>query len=208
MKSKFIHTLYEIVIYVFPILLLFFILVGFQLWKLEGAKKDMVTRLHNSNEIIAAAKSELQSIRVGVNAITDSFTTYVYDNSAASDMSNSFPKSMNKQLLVELSMNVMKRVTELKSDSIDYRQKNYVITSPTGKYYAVIISYSELGYAIIQREHLMSLGFKNIKILEADKHYAISIDEANSKTDFRLNQALDNWNAIYKSKSDAYIKQF
>jgi hypothetical protein len=208
MKSKFIHTLYEVVIYVFPILLLFFILVGFQLWKLEGAKKDMVKRLHNSNEIIAAARSELQSIRVGVSAITDSFTTYVYDDKTITDIYNSFPKSINKQLLVELSMNVMKRVTELKSDSIDYRQKNYVITSPTGKYYAVIISYSELGYAIIQREHLMSLGFNNIKILETDKHYAISIDEANSKTDFHLNRALDNWNAIYKSKSDAYIKQF
>lgn len=208
MKQKFIHNLYEIVIYVFPILLLFFILVGFQLWKLESKKEKMIDRLNNSTEIIDAARNELISIKKGLNAANDSMINRAIVVSQESELPESVPNAISKQGLVELSMSVLNQVDELKNDAVNYYNKPYVIKKPSGKYYTVIISYSELGYAIIQREHLKSLGFTNVKILIADKHYALSIEDASEKTDFRLHQALEKWNENFKTHSDAYIRKF
>jgi hypothetical protein len=128
--------------------------------------------------------------------------------SKVSELPDNVPDILNKHGLVELSMSVLNRVAGLKNQHVDYLQKPYIIKQPTGRFYTVIISYSELGYAIIQREHLDSLGFKNVKILFADDHYAMSIEDADEKTDSRLHQALEEWNENFRSGSDAYIKKF
>ena len=73
LKDKFIQTLYEIVIYVFPFLILLFILVSFQLWKLENTKENMTNRLHNSTEMIEAARTELYAMHNGLVSAKDSF---------------------------------------------------------------------------------------------------------------------------------------
>jgi hypothetical protein len=208
MKNKFIHRLFEIVIYVFPLLFLFFALVGFQLWKLEGAKKDMVKHLHNSTEIIDAARIQLLSIRKDLITTNDSMNNYIASTKEFSKPTESVPDRIDKQLLVELSMNVLNRVAELKNKDVDFQDQTYVIKQPTGRYFAVIISYSQLGYAVIQREHLKSLGFNNVKILETDKHYALSIEDASEKTDLSLHHALEKWNENFNTQSDAYIKKF
>lgn len=208
-KEKLIQPLYEIVIYVFPFFLLFFILVGFQMWKLEDTKEEMTKRLQNSNEIIEAARMELNAMRKG---ILEANETYVWDEVASKKLHPALPDlnelSARKQRLVELGVNVLNRVSELKKDSVNYLLKKYVVTEPTNKYYAVVISYSELGYAIIQREYLSALGFQNIKILETNKYFALSIDDAKSKSDPRLTTALRTWNDIFETRSDGYIKKF
>ena len=161
-KDKLIQPLYEIVIYVFPFFLLFFILVGFQMWKLEDTKEEMTRRLQSSTEIIEAARMELNAMRTGLTMKSESFSREVKIpvlNPALPDLEET---STKKQVLVELGVKVLNRVSELKNDSVNYRIKDYVITDPTNKFYAIVISYSEIGYAIIQREHLMSLGFTNI----------------------------------------------
>lgn len=207
-KEKIIQPLYEIVIYVFPFFLLFFILVGFQMWKLEDTKEEMARRLENSNEIIEAARMEIYAMRKGLLTTTESFSNEVASpviNATLPDVNLADSKNL---VLMELGVNVLKRVAELKNDSINYRFEKYVITEPTERYYAVVISYSELGYAIIQREYLISLGFGNVKILENDHFFALSIDDAKSKTDTRLSQAIQTWNQIFKGQSDGYIKKF
>lgn len=208
LADKLIQTLYEIVIYVFPFLILLFILVSFQLWKLEDTKEIMTKRLHNSTEMIEAAKTELNAIRNGLVSANDSFAYHSIAFADRSGLTGLFPTDTQKQVLVELGINVLNRVAELKNDSINYRLQKYVITEPTNRYYAVVISYSELGYAIIQRENLMSFGFRNIKILETEKLYALSIDDASEKKDIRLTKALEKWNSIFGTQSDAYIKKF
>lgn len=207
LKNKFIKSLYEIVIYVFPFLLLFFVLVSFQLWKLEDTKAEMTNQLRNSTEIIEAAKLEIQAMRKGLISANDSFAYYSINSMDESDIQSSFPDESASLELVELGINVLNRVSELKNDSVNYFLQDYVLTKPTGNYYAIVISYSELGYAIIQREHLMSLGFNNIKILEIDKLYSLSIAESDRKNDIRLYRALDKWNFNFKTQSDAFIKQ-
>jgi len=208
LKDKFIQTLYEIVIYVFPFLILLFILVSFQLWKLENTKENMTNRLHNSTEMIEVARTELYAMRNGLVSAKDSFAYHSMAFADLSGLNGSFQIDTQKQVLVELGINVLNRVAELKNDSINYRLQKYVITEPTGRYYTIVISYSELGYAIIQRENLMSLGFKNVKILESEKLYALSIDDANEKKDIRLSSTLARWNSIFNTQSDAYIKKF
>ncbi len=193
LKNKFIQSLYDIVIYVFPFVLLFFVLVSFQLWKLEDTKAEMTKQLRNSTEIIEAAKLEIHAMRKGLISANDSFAYYAVNSNDASYIPESFPDEQANLEMVELGINVLNRVTELKNDSANYLSKDYVLTKPTGNYYAIVISYSELGYAIIQREHLISLGFKNIKILEIDKLYAIAIAESEKKNDVRLYRALDKW---------------
>jgi len=207
-KDKLIQPLYEIVIYVFPFFLLFFILVGFQMWKLEDTKEEMTRRLQNSTEIIEAARMELNAMRTGLTMKSESFSREVKIpalNPALPDLKEINTK---KQVLVELGVKVLNRVSELKNDSVNYRIKDYVITDPTNKYYAIVISYSEIGYAIIQREHLMALGFTNIKILETDKYFALSVDDADLKSDPRLSTALKRWDDIFETQSGGYIKKF
>lgn len=208
LKNKFIKSLYEIVIYVFPFLLLFFVLVSFQLWKLEDTKAEMTNQLRNSTEIIEAAKLEIQAMRKGLISANDSFAYYSINSLDESDIPASFPDESANLEMVELGINVLNRVSELKNDSVNYLSQDYVLTKPTGNYYAIVISYSELGYAIIQRDHLMSLGFSNIKILEIDKLYSLSIAESDRKNDIRLYRALDKWNFNFKTQSDAFIKQY
>lgn len=207
-KEKLIQPLYEIVIYVFPFFLLFFILVGFQVWKLEDTKEEMTKRLQNSNEIIEAARMELHAMRKGLILNSESFANDILNQNLSPVLPDLNELSTRKQSLVELGVNVLNRVSALKNDSVNYRLKEYVITEPTDKYYAVVISYSELGYAIIQREHLKALGFTNIKILETDKYFALSIDDANTKSDPRLLTALKTWNDIFEVRSDGYIKKY
>jgi len=208
-KDKLIQPLYEIVIFVFPFFLLFFILVGFQMWKLEDSKEEMTKRLQNSNEIIEAARMELNAMRKGILEVNEA---YLWDDIPVQNLNPALPDlnelNTRKQSLVELGVNVLNRVSALKNDSVNYRLKEYVITQPTDKYYAVVISYSELGYAIIQREHLTALGFQNIKILEINNYFALSIDDAESKSDPRLTDALKTWNDIFENQSDGYIKKF
>lgn len=200
--------LYEIVIYVFPFILLLLVLVSFQLWKLEDTKEQMMHRLGNSTEVIEAARKEISAMRNGLVAANDSFNYYSTNYEGLSIVPESLASDSHNQKLLELGINVLNRVTELKTDSVDYRLKDFVITEPSGRYYAVVISYSELGYAIIQREHLISLGFNNIKILETNKLYALSIDDAPDKSDERLYQSLDKWDRIFDSKADGFIKKF
>lgn len=207
-KDKLIQPLYEIVIYVFPFFLLFFILVGFQMWKLEDTKEEMVKRLQNSNKIIEAARVELNAMRKGLTITSRTFSDDLLVTVSNPVLPDLIELSTKKQALVELGINVLNRVSELKNDSVNYRHKTYVISEPTDKYYAIVISYSELGYAIIQREHLMSMGFGNIKILEADKYFAISIDDAKLNSDPRLSKALEVWNDIFNTQTDGYIKKF
>ncbi len=207
-KDKLIQPLYEIVIYVFPFFLLFFILVGFQMWKLEDTKEEMTRRLQSSTEIIEAARMELNAMRTGLKTKSAAFShdVMIHDlNTALPDLTEI---STKKQELVELGVNVLNRVSELKNDSVNYRLKDYVITDITNKYYAIVISYSEIGYAIVQREHLMALGFTNIKILETDKYFALSIDDADTKSDPKLSNALETWDDIFETQSGGYIKKF
>lgn len=208
LKNKFVQSIYEIVVYVFPFLILFFILVSFQLWKLEDTKEEMANRLRNSTEIIEAARIEIQSMHKGLVSANDSFAYYALSAEEISGVPDSFPEEAPNMEMVELGINVLNRVSELKNDSVNYLSKDYVLTDTTGNYYAIVISYSELGYAIIQREHLISLGFQNIKILQLDNLYALSIYESERKSDFRLYRALDKWNKNFKTQSDAFIKKY
>lgn len=207
-KNKIINALYEIVIYVFPFVILFLLLVSFQLWKLENSKEKMASQLKKSNEMIEAARNEISAVRSRLNIANDSFSFHSTNFSDLSFISGSFPEGMQKKELAELDINVLNRVSNIKKDLVKYLHEDYIINEPTGKFYAVVISYSELGYAIIQREHLMSLGFKNIDIINTGELYALSIYSSDKKDDVQLLLALDKWDTVFRSHTDAFIKKF
>lgn len=208
MRETLIHRIYKIVIYLFPILILFLLIVGFQLRKLEENKKDIITRLRNSMVVIETSQNELISLEKRLLSLNDSLIKRAILASKMQKPPSSVPEVISSKSLLELRKNVLKRVDKLKVNTADYYNKPYVVKKPTGRYYTIIISYSELGYAIIQREHLKSLGFTNVKILMTGKLYALSIEDASEESDYRLHQALDKWNANFKSESDACIIKF
>jgi len=208
MKRKFIHIIYNIVVYSFPVLLLFLFLVGLQLRKMEKDKENTITRLHNTNVVIEAVLNELISIKKELGNVNDSLVKSTIVVPQVSEIPKSVPDNVSEEGLVELRKNVLKRVAKLENDTVDYYNKPFVIKQPTGRYYTIIISYSELGYAIIQREHLKSVGFKNVKILVVGKLYAISIEDAVEMSDSRLRLAIEKWNENFKPKSDACIIKF
>ncbi len=114
----------------------------------------------------------------------------------------------NQKALLGLTPEVIRKAKALMRFGTDYSSKGYLINYPTRRYYAVVVSYNDLAFALMQRKYLYSLGFVNAKILVLKGLYAVSIEDGKTKSDRILLNAIERWNAFPCNEISPYLKKY
>jgi len=89
-------------------------------------------------------------------------------------------------------------------DSLESRS---LIAEETGKYYAIVISYSSLKYALIQTRHLIDHGYQNAGILKINDRYSVYIQSGQAEFDDELITATGQWMQECGT-SQVYIRKY
>jgi len=124
------------------------------------------------------------------------------------DLETEFSPNPGQKALLGLTPSVMRKARKMMQLGTDYSKEDFLINYPTNRYYAVVISYADLAFALLQRQHLYSLGFNNAKILVFKGLYGVSIEDAESKSDPDLKIAYENWKTISENKMLPFLRKY
>ena len=124
------------------------------------------------------------------------------------DFETEFSPNPGQKALIGLTPRIMRKARQMMRLGTDYSKEDFLINYPTNRYYAVVVSYADLAFALLQRQHLYSLGFNNAKILVFKGLYGVSIEDAASKSDPDLKIAFENWKTISEDKMLPFLRKY
>jgi len=203
-EKKIITPLYLITVYTFPFLVLFLIFTALQLHSLTSQKEMIISGLSGSTEALRTIQTDLDSLKKNIGQL----------NAAAKDIRvqefkpPSAVSGKNRKALLDMTPATVRRARKMMHLGIDYSREPYFISQRTNTYYAIVISYDDLAFALVQREHLVSQGFTGAKIVVLKGTYAVSIADAPSKSDKTLLRAIERWSAYPDNGKLPFLKRF
>ncbi len=210
-SKKIITSLYLMTVYTFPFLVLFLIFTAIQLWSLTGQKEMIITGLSSSSEALRNIQNDMESLKQNLGQLKETaedFRVSEIKTSGAIDDHGAIASGKNRKALLDLTPETVNRAKAMMRVGTDYSKAGYLVNQRANRYYAVVISYEDLAYALVQRQHLVSVGFGNSKILVLKGLYAVSIEDARSKSDKALLKAIEKWSSFPDNGKLPFLKKF
>jgi len=169
----------------------------------------IITGLSSSSEALRNIQSDMELLKKNLGQLKETAAgiRVSEDEMFETDSKNeTFAK--NRKALLNLTPETVARAKAMMRIGTDYSKKEYLINRKTNRYYAVVISYDDLAYALVQRKHLISQGFAEAKILVLKGLYAVSIEDAESRSDKTLMAAIERWSSFPDVNKPPFLKRF
>lgn len=209
--NKIVSVLYTLTVYIFPFLFLFLFITGIRGWVITGQKEKMLSGLSLSSLDLEKVNAEMGTLKRNLALLNEKikgvgaagFEKQVVARDQQIKITGTNPKA-----LLDLKPEIIRRAKALMRVGTDYSREGYLINYPTHRYYAVVVSYNDLAFALVQRQHLYSLGFTHAKILVLKGLYAVSIEDSPTKSDRALLKAIKNWDAFPGNEKSPFLKMY
>ena len=210
-EKKIITPLYLITVYTFPFLVLFLIFTAIQLHSLTTQKEKIISGLSGSSEALRTLQTDLDSLKKNIgqlNAAAKDIRVAGTGPLPVNDNPLATGSGKNRKALLDMTPSTVRRARKMMHLGIDYSKEPYFVSQRTARYYAIVISYDDLAFALVQREHLASQGFAGAKILVLKGKYAVSIADAPSKSDKTLLRAIEKWSVYPDNEKLPFLKKY
>ena len=210
-EKKIITPLYLITVYTFPFLVLFLIFTAVQLHSLTNQKEMIISGLSSSSEALRTIQTDMDSLKKNIGQLKETAADVRVSEVGtygAIGGNEGVTAVKNRKALLNLTPETVRQAKAMMRVGTDYSREGYLITRKTNRYYAVVISYDDLAYALVQRKHLVTQGFPNTKILVLKGLYAVSIEDAPGKSDKLLLKAIEKWSVFPDNEKLPFLKKY
>jgi len=209
--NKIVSVFYTLTVYIFPFLFLFLFITGIRGWVITGQKEKIISGLTMSSLDLEKVNAEMGTLKRNIAVLNEKIKEVGvagFEKQVAAGDQQIKTTGTNQKALLDLKPEIIRKAKALMRVGTDYSREAYLISFPTHRYYAVVVSYSDLAFALVQRQHLYSLGFASAKILVLKGLYAVSIEDAPTKSDKALLKAIENWDVFPGNKKSPFLKMY